>query len=76
MLNYAAPWCEIPETGNERRFPEYPEESWRSGTAATVWAGERVGPINGRYFERLACERPPAGAWAYSSSGADLLWKG
>ena len=27
MLNYAAPWCEIPETGNERRFPEYSEES-------------------------------------------------
>ena len=27
MLNYAAPWCEIPENGNERRFPQYPEES-------------------------------------------------
>jgi hypothetical protein len=27
MLNYAAPWCEIPEDGNERHFPEYPEES-------------------------------------------------
>ncbi len=27
MLNYAAPWCEIPENGNERHFPEYPEES-------------------------------------------------
>ncbi len=27
MLNYAAPWCEIPEDSNERHFPEYPEES-------------------------------------------------
>lgn len=27
MLNYAAPWCEIPENGNELLFPEYPEES-------------------------------------------------
>jgi hypothetical protein len=27
MLNYAAPWCEIPENGNERHFPEFPEES-------------------------------------------------
>ena len=27
MLNYAAPWCEIPENGNEQHFPEYPEES-------------------------------------------------
>jgi hypothetical protein len=27
MLNYAAPWCEIPEDGNELHFPEYPEES-------------------------------------------------
>jgi hypothetical protein len=27
MLNHAAPWCEIPENGNERHFPEFPEES-------------------------------------------------
>jgi hypothetical protein len=27
MLNYAAPWCEIPENSNELLFPEYPEES-------------------------------------------------
>ena len=27
MLNYAAPWCEISENGDERHFPEYPEES-------------------------------------------------
>jgi hypothetical protein len=27
MLNYAAPWCEIPEDGNELHFLEYPEES-------------------------------------------------
>ena len=27
MLNYAAPWCEIPENGNERHFPEFPEDS-------------------------------------------------
>jgi hypothetical protein len=27
MLKYAAPWCEIPEDGNELHFPEYPEES-------------------------------------------------
>jgi hypothetical protein len=27
MLNYAAPWCEIPENGNKRHFPEFPEES-------------------------------------------------
>jgi hypothetical protein len=27
MLDYAAPWCEIPADGNERHFPEYPEES-------------------------------------------------
>ena len=27
MLNYAASWCEIPENGNERHFPEFPEES-------------------------------------------------
>ena len=27
MLNYAAPWCEIPENGNELHFDEYPEES-------------------------------------------------
>ncbi|CAA9453073.1 MAG: hypothetical protein AVDCRST_MAG78-3649 [uncultured Rubrobacteraceae bacterium] len=27
MLNYAAPWCEIPENGNERHFPEFPDES-------------------------------------------------
>jgi hypothetical protein len=27
MLNYAAPWCGIPENGNELLFPEYPEES-------------------------------------------------
>ena len=27
MLDYAAPWCEIPENGNEKHFPEYPEES-------------------------------------------------
>ncbi len=27
MLNYAAPWCEIPENGNDLLFPEYSEES-------------------------------------------------
>jgi hypothetical protein len=27
MLNYAAPWCEIPRDGNERHFPEFPDES-------------------------------------------------
>jgi len=27
MLNYAAPWCEIPENGDERHFPEFPDES-------------------------------------------------
>lgn len=27
MLDYAAPWCEIPEGAGERHFPEYPEES-------------------------------------------------
>jgi len=27
MLNYAAPWCEIPSKQNERRFPEFPDES-------------------------------------------------
>jgi hypothetical protein len=28
MLEFAAPWCEIPEEGNgERHFPRYPDES-------------------------------------------------
>ena len=27
MLSYAAPWCEIPEDGDEQHLPEYPEES-------------------------------------------------
>jgi hypothetical protein len=27
MLNYAAPWCEIPENDNELLFSEYPAES-------------------------------------------------
>jgi hypothetical protein len=27
MLNYAAPWCEIPSNQNERHFPEFPDES-------------------------------------------------
>ena len=27
MLNYAAPWCELPEGSGEVRYPEYPEES-------------------------------------------------
>jgi hypothetical protein len=27
MLDYAAPWCEIPTGENENHFPEYPEES-------------------------------------------------
>ena len=27
MLNYAAPWCEIPGGSDERHFPEYSEES-------------------------------------------------
>lgn len=27
MLSYAAPWCDIPESGAERHFPDYPEES-------------------------------------------------
>jgi hypothetical protein len=27
MLNYAAPWCEIPTGESEMHFPEYPEES-------------------------------------------------
>lgn len=27
MLNYAAPWCEIPSGENERHFLEYPDES-------------------------------------------------
>jgi hypothetical protein len=27
MLNYAASWCEIPPGGNEKHFPEYPDES-------------------------------------------------
>lgn len=27
MLNYAAPWCEIPEGPGELLYPEYPEES-------------------------------------------------
>ncbi len=27
MLNYAAPWCEIPSGEGEKHFPEYPEES-------------------------------------------------
>jgi hypothetical protein len=33
MLDYAAPWCEIPRGPNERRFPEFPDESlaeWHS----------------------------------------------
>jgi len=36
MLDYAAPWCEIPSNQNERHFPEFPDESlkdwhWRHG---------------------------------------------
>ncbi len=27
MLNYAAPWSEIPADPNERHFPEFPDES-------------------------------------------------
>jgi hypothetical protein len=27
MLNYAAPWVEIPKDQNERHFPEFPDES-------------------------------------------------
>ena len=27
MLNYAAPWCEIPSGPNEKHFPEFPDES-------------------------------------------------
>ena len=27
MLDYAAPWCEVPSAPAERRFPEYPDES-------------------------------------------------
>ena len=27
MLDYAAPWCEIPSGPNERHFPEFPDES-------------------------------------------------
>ena len=27
MLDYAAPWCEIPTGKDEKHFPEYPEES-------------------------------------------------
>jgi len=27
MLNYAAPWVEIPADQNERHFPEFPDES-------------------------------------------------
>jgi hypothetical protein len=27
MLNYAAPWCEIPSGENEKHFPEGPDES-------------------------------------------------
>jgi hypothetical protein len=33
MLDYAAPWCEIPTGPHERRFPEFPDESlaeWHS----------------------------------------------
>ncbi len=32
-------------------------------------------PINVHDYERLARERLSPGAWAYYSSGADLLWK-
>ena len=27
MLNYAAPWCDIPDDGGEEHFSEFPEES-------------------------------------------------
>ncbi|MDQ3238837.1 MAG: GFA family protein [Actinomycetota bacterium] len=27
MLDYAAPWCEISDDGDEQLFPEYPDES-------------------------------------------------
>jgi hypothetical protein len=27
MLDFAAPWCEIPSGPTERQFPEYPDES-------------------------------------------------
>jgi hypothetical protein len=27
MLDYAAPWCEIPSGENEKHFPEFPDES-------------------------------------------------
>jgi hypothetical protein len=27
MLEFAAPWCEIPEDGSEKHFPRYPNES-------------------------------------------------
>jgi hypothetical protein len=27
MLEFAAPWCEMPEGGAERHFPRYPDES-------------------------------------------------
>jgi hypothetical protein len=27
MLDYAAPWCEVPEGPNEHHFPGYPDES-------------------------------------------------
>jgi hypothetical protein len=27
MLNYAAPWCDIPRDADERHFPEFPDES-------------------------------------------------
>jgi hypothetical protein len=27
MLDYAAPWCEVPSGPDEKRYPEHPEES-------------------------------------------------
>jgi len=44
MLDYAAPWCEIPADGNERLFPSTRKNPWRSGTAATVFSRGRQRP--------------------------------
>lgn len=27
MLNYAAPWCNVPQNAHDKNLPEYPEES-------------------------------------------------
>jgi hypothetical protein len=54
MLDYAAPWCEIPSGPNENASPSFPPSRSQTGTGATVCSTSHT-PTEAHIFSERVC---------------------